>query len=791
MYSKILLIFLLSASCLFAQRDKVRGRDLLPSAKDTMDARSRTIVSDSISYAFATDTTALKLLDLPEGRTAYVKDSPGKGLWTVIDSLYPESYSIIATRHPTQGLQWVRNKYLETKSINVLWAGVVGDSTTDDTDNINQLFREAHDNEWSKVHFPESNPKYRITSPILINPGTFNFEVSGGGLNSVIFADSARWTSTLPTGGTKDDFMVEIRLVGDTLAYQYDGRITIKDLTFESDGQYDGTSTNRDDPGGIVTYPSGVVISHCNFKNIRNEAIMHHIAMAKNVRFEFNNFENCQTNAMNINGSSGLVAVGNTVRHCYNGFEMSGDFVSDSTGATIVTSNHFYGCKYGITGPNINAHIDSAIERNSNNKFIVTNNSIIGADVVDVGYAFRSLTGIAFACPTTGYIISNNEIKNMDEYGILNIGYAPAGAQGGNLASPEDIIISGNLITNCGDSTNYAAGILISVVIDTNRTTSPRRIIITDNIITNTDATDYTMRRGIEIGSGVENLIISDNIIKGMTETGILMSQAVNAQQRTYDRINIIGNQIEDSGTRGIYIFANEYYGIKNIKVKDNTLRNNGASGMYIRGCSYINISDNIILQEPYLAGSVGLFIPNNIESLISGNDIRGYTDLVTYAHSGVYRNDGLYTEYAHNGEDNNNIHISRGFYPGEPGTGRWNRGSWSYPNPTVTGADTFYAYYCTNPIAGYGVADPDTVTGDITLGSDTLTISGAGADNYWLVDDKIQVNGSGNAGADKLFYIRDIMLNDSVFVLSDTANTTVDDSTTFQISPSWQSLSF
>ena len=110
-----------------AQR-KVRGRDLAQSAYDSI----ATVIQDSI--AFPVDTTALKLLNMDEGRMAYVRSGSGKGWWTVIDSIYSELYSIKATGHPTSGEQWTFLPYhVRRADINIDQAGAVGNGSTSDT----------------------------------------------------------------------------------------------------------------------------------------------------------------------------------------------------------------------------------------------------------------------------------------------------------------------------------------------------------------------------------------------------------------------------------------------------------------------------------------------------------------------------------------------------------------------------------------------------------------------------------------------------------------------------------
>ena len=67
------------------------------------------MIGDSI--AFPVDTTALKLLNMDEGRVAHVKDV---GWFVVADSAKWEG--VIAFDHPTAGLQWIEEEWLRSKT---------------------------------------------------------------------------------------------------------------------------------------------------------------------------------------------------------------------------------------------------------------------------------------------------------------------------------------------------------------------------------------------------------------------------------------------------------------------------------------------------------------------------------------------------------------------------------------------------------------------------------------------------------------------------------------------------
>jgi len=103
--------------------------------RDSLGTSVAETIQDSI--AFPVDTTALKLLNMDEGRMAYLKqlssaNTNGGGWFVVKDSTYDEQYGGVAFSHPTSGLQWVRIEYLDG-AVNVLWFGALDDSSGSST----------------------------------------------------------------------------------------------------------------------------------------------------------------------------------------------------------------------------------------------------------------------------------------------------------------------------------------------------------------------------------------------------------------------------------------------------------------------------------------------------------------------------------------------------------------------------------------------------------------------------------------------------------------------------------
>ena len=94
--------------------------------------------TDALEQGFVSDTTALKLLSLGEGKTAYLKqlsstNTSGGGWFVAADSVYDEQYGGVSFPHPTAGLQWIRIEYEQGLVSNVLWYGADPDSNSEST----------------------------------------------------------------------------------------------------------------------------------------------------------------------------------------------------------------------------------------------------------------------------------------------------------------------------------------------------------------------------------------------------------------------------------------------------------------------------------------------------------------------------------------------------------------------------------------------------------------------------------------------------------------------------------
>jgi hypothetical protein len=127
---------------------------------------------DALEQGFVADTTALKALEIGEGKTAYLKqlsstNAHGGGWFTVVDSAYFEMGFGVAFDHPTAAKQWVRTEYLERPSrINVKWCGAMGDDSNDDIEGITLALAYLDSINGGTVNFPAG--VYLVSTPVKV-----------------------------------------------------------------------------------------------------------------------------------------------------------------------------------------------------------------------------------------------------------------------------------------------------------------------------------------------------------------------------------------------------------------------------------------------------------------------------------------------------------------------------------------------------------------------------------------------------------------------------------------------
>ena len=209
----------------------VRGEDLLPSAKDTINAFIedsldaavtdwRSDIEDSISTE--NDTTALKLNDAPEGHLCYLKqlssaNTNGAGWFVAVDSAYAENaYSKgYVYPHPTAAMQWVRDEFLQRGYVMMEWYGALGDGSTDDATAIQNAFNsEVHivgvgGNTYKlgstitvhqkDVRFSSNNKDY-VKFSMYVDDGAFYFSDSLSATEDTLTADAKKGTSYILVG---------------------------------------------------------------------------------------------------------------------------------------------------------------------------------------------------------------------------------------------------------------------------------------------------------------------------------------------------------------------------------------------------------------------------------------------------------------------------------------------------------------------------------------------------------------------------------------------------------------
>ena len=107
-------------------------------------AKWRSDISDSIRVV--SDTTALKKLNAPDGKYAYIErlsseNDNGSGFFVAVDSVYDESLRGAVFPHIENGKQWVRLAFLEGGDINPLWFGAKNNKGFNSTDAIEKALK--------------------------------------------------------------------------------------------------------------------------------------------------------------------------------------------------------------------------------------------------------------------------------------------------------------------------------------------------------------------------------------------------------------------------------------------------------------------------------------------------------------------------------------------------------------------------------------------------------------------------------------------------------------------------
>lgn len=142
---------------------------------DVLRAEFTAELKDSI--AFPVDTTALKLLNMAEGRVAYVKQlsstNTNGGGWFVTRSVTfcqlilgdSTSNGVTIFDHLTAEKRWVREECTKGRKLNALWGGAMADGSENDRFGIQAVFDAATNG--NTIYFPDGD--YRSDSTLTID----------------------------------------------------------------------------------------------------------------------------------------------------------------------------------------------------------------------------------------------------------------------------------------------------------------------------------------------------------------------------------------------------------------------------------------------------------------------------------------------------------------------------------------------------------------------------------------------------------------------------------------------
>jgi parallel beta-helix repeat protein len=224
---------------------------------------------------------------------------------------------------------------------------------------------------------------------------------------------------------------------------------------------------------------------------------------------------------------------------------------------------------------------------------LITNNKVYNALDVGIYYSFSN-----------NAIISNNLLVNCAGSAAISVGYENL-----NITS-ENIIIEGNEIytdENADAARNYIGGIVYVLGSD---------VLISNNHISSKPNAAKKIATGIYLEQfTVSNVVISGNKIYNMLADGIRLGFDATSDM---NNIEILNNQITETGLNGIYLYRS-----KSVKIQGNNLKYINQAGILTDSlCTDLQIIDNSFVDIGVQAifGSVYSISSAAPNTLISGN---------------------------------------------------------------------------------------------------------------------------------------------------------------------------
>lgn len=301
--------------------------------------------------------------------------------------------------------------------------------------------------------------------------------------------------------------------------------------------------------------------------------------------------------------------------------------------------------------------------------------------------------------------ITNNTFLNILPGGVA-VGRMGYGVYEGD-GSADKINISGNTFEDNDATNGKGEGILIS--------TSPSVIINGNNFIGN----GVDTLRGIDAG-GTGSIIISNNILKS--------GFSIFAGNNPYlPRVIISNNLIDSSNEYGIRIGATPY-GVTSAVVSGNIINKSAMTGILINICSYADILGNFVIDSNTSDSGTdyrqsGIVFYGSVEGIVRGNYISNETVLGLTKYGIDFSGTAGKFLYDTNVITGMTSTPMRYGYTAVPAQRTWVVGDRILNMTPVIGQPK--AWSCT--VSGtMGTLNGGATTGDIGIGSATLTVSSA-----------------------------------------------------------------
>jgi len=585
---KTLLFLLILTSFSFSQLpSSIKWWHLSQDTKDSLWSiyfvdSTKQIVSDSLGWQIAADTTELKQKTASDGRYIYLKQlsasNPNGGGWFVwTDSAYIEG--VIAFDPPIAGKQWVRVDYLKDKRVNLKWAGGLGNSLTDNSSAFNKI------KSFKYIYVPYDTNNYMINSYT---------DLSGSNDDDRVYIIGEKRKPTIDltniTGSTglllNNVYIENIKIIADNSLsemFQVDSNFTAVNCEFDGLSSISAISNSpfrnsRFEKSKILNIPNtanslgikvydgtGTEIDNIKFINTRFENIngtnLSLVGVINNVLIDGSEFMN---NAQGT-GDMGISIYSPGVKNCRivnsyfktieNAIRLqtattAGDYTFDfdSSSSVIINNNFFEDVGSGVRVEDGNVTVSNNYFWRSSDavtgfnfwRLIVTGNKMMEIGGTAIGVWDSSAAPISRAHDAFDVTISNNQLYKIGYNASADTFYAFGGHGIQVKKKSKNVIIADNIIrktAGVGINANAATGDI------------SERIRISGNII---DSVGLGYSSSFILSSYFKYLEMKNNIL-GYYD-GISYSINVTSSEYSSQNLVFIDNQMPDSLIGKIYL---------------------------------------------------------------------------------------------------------------------------------------------------------------------------------------------------------------------------------------------